>query len=168
MPATLADGRLRVRFLTTAPAEPGAVTATEANAGEKLECRILKSDFRLSATASDTVADTVLCSEGNATTFGASNYEGSVTVLRYLDGTGAAEVDNDIAWELLKEKGTTGYVVVSEGKHHEEDFVDGDEYDLFEVVTDTPQMPTDRGGFIKRTVPLGVQRAWLNRTIAAA
>lgn len=168
MPATLADGRLRVRALTTAPAVPGAVTATEANAGEKLECRILKSDYRLSPTASDTVADTVLCSEGNATTFGASNYEGSVTPLRYLDGAGKSEPENDIAWDLLKEKGTHLWLLVSEGKQHEEEFADGDEYDLYEVITDNPQSPSDRGGYIKRVVPLGVQRAWLNRSVAAA
>ena len=157
MPATLADGRLRLRALTTAPENPGAVTAAEADAGEKLECRILKSDFRLSPTNSDTVPDTVLCSEGNAVTFGASNYEGTVTPLRYLDGTGAAEVDNDVAWELLKEKGTHLWLLLSEGKHHEEDFAATDEYELYEVITDEAQKPTDRAGYVKRVVPLGVQ-----------
>ena len=168
MPAMLADGRLRLRLLSEKPADPRAVTAAEANAGEKLECRILKSDYRLSPTASDTVPDTLLCAEGNAVTFGASNYEGSITPVRMLDEDGLADPDNDVAWDAAKKKGPKLWLLESEGRAHEEDFETGDEYSLYEADTDNPQAPTDRTGWIKRTVPLGVQNAWLDHKIVAA
>lgn len=168
MPKTLADGRIRFRILTVKPSNPNAVTATEANAGIVAECKVLKSDFRLSATGSDTVADTELCSEGNATAWGASNYEGMMSPFRYLDESGDAVVLEDEVWEAVKEKGTQFYALTSEGKPHSTDFAAGDEYDLYEVITDNPQKPTDRGGYIKRMVPLGVQNAWENKVIAGA
>ena len=165
---TLADGRTRLIALTTKPANPEAVTAAEANAGIHLECRILKSDYRLSPTASDTLDEADLCKTGNAVTWGSSTYEGSVTPFRELTEAGLADPTNDVAWETLTDKGTMLWLLESEGKKHTEAFVAGDPYDLFEVITDNPQKPGDRGGYIKRVVPLGVQDAWLNLQIAGA
>lgn len=164
---TLADGRTRLVALTTKPADPAAITVTELTAGVRLEGRILKSDYRLSPTASDTIPDTPLSHEGNATSFGASNYEGSVTPFRELTTEGLADATNDIAWDTLGVKGTRLWLVESEGKKATEAFAATDPYDCYEVITDNPQKPSDRGGYIKRVVPLGVQDAWLNGTVAA-
>ncbi len=168
MPKTLADARIKLVALTTAPANPAAPTVSELSAGVDLSCRILKSDYRLSPVASDTVPDTELCSEGNAVTYGASNYEGSVTPFRYLDDDGKADTENDVAWTELKEKGTELWLYEREGPRYDEDWAVGDEVEGYYVVTDNPQKPSDRTGFIKRVVPLGVQRAWLNAAVAAA
>lgn len=167
MPKTLADARIRLVALTTAPANPAAPTVAELEAGVDLSCRILKSDYRLSPVASDTVPDTELCAEGNAVTYGASNYEGSVTPFRYLTDTGAADTVNDVAWEALKEKGTELWLYEREGPRYDAAWAADDEVEGYQVITDNPQKPTDRTGFIKRVVPLGVQRAWLNATVAA-
>lgn len=141
---------------------------TELSAGEDLEDRILKQDFRLTPTTSDTVPDVPLGNEGNAVTYGASNYEGSVTPFRFLDDTtGAADVLNDVAWELLKEKGTRLWLAKRQGPNKAVAWTAAQEYDLFEVITDNPQDPTDRSGYVKRVVPLGVQQAWLNGAVAA-
>ena len=158
MPKTLADGRTKLVALTAAPADPEAPTVAELTAGVDLSCKILKSDYRLSATGSDTINEAELCSTGNAVTYGASNYEGTVTVFRYLDATGAPETGEDDAWDALKAKGTTLWLVEREGPEYDSAWAAGDEVDVYEVVTDSPQKPTDRTGFIKRTVPLGVQR----------
>ncbi len=169
MPKTLADGRIALIALTTKPANPEAIPASVLNAARAtgdLSCRILKSDYRLSAVASDTVNEAELCSTGNAVTFGASNYEGSITPFRYLTEDGAADTAADIAWALLRDKGTTLWLVEREGPEYDADFATGDEYEIYEVVTDEPQKPSDRSGFIKRVVPLGVQRRW-NGTVAA-
>ncbi len=167
MPKTLADARTRLVALTTKPANPAAPTVTELTAGIDLSCRILKSDYRLSPVASDTVPDTELCSEGNAVTFGASNYEGSVTPFRYLTEAGKADATNDVAWDALKEKGTELWLYEREGPKYDAAWAAADEVDGYEVVTDNPQKPSDRAGFIKRVVPLGVQRAWLGGVVAA-
>lgn len=167
MPKTLADGRIKLVALPTAPANPAAPTVAELAAGVDLSCRILKSDYRLSAVASDTVADTELCAEGNAVVYGASNYEGTVTPFRYLTDEGKADSTNDIAWTTLKAKGTHLWLVEREGPAYDEPFAVGDEIEVYEVVTDNPQKPSERSGFIKRVVPLGVQRAWLNVAVVA-
>jgi len=167
MPKTLADARTRLAILTTKPASLTSITVTELTAGIDASCRILKSDYRLSPTASDTVADTELCSEGNAVTFGASNYEGSVTPFWYLDEDGQSETTEDVVYQALKEKGTELWFVEREGPRYDEPFAAGDAIEVYEVVTDNPQKPSDRAGYIKRVVPLGVQRAELNAVVAA-
>ena len=167
MPKTLADARTRLAILTTKPANLSAPTTTELLAGIDASCKILKSDYRLSATASDTVADSELCSEGNAVTFGASNYEGSVTPFWYLDEDGQTVVLEDAVYQALKEKGTELWFVEREGPHYTEAWAVGDRVEVYEVVTDNPQKPSDRAGYIKRVVPLGVQNAVLDAVVAA-
>lgn len=166
MPLTLADGRQRVTVLTEEPADVKAITVAELAAGIYGGRNLNKPDYRLSATASDTVPDQPLEHMGNATTFGASNFEGTATVLRYLDATGKPETEGDELWEAMKVKGTRLWFVEREGPLATEDWAVGDEYEVFEVVTDEPQKPSDRAGYIKRTIPLGVQN-YTTGTVAA-
>jgi hypothetical protein len=168
MPKTLADARTRLAILTTKPVDLKAIKLTELTASIDASCKILKSDYRLSPTASDTVPDTELCSEGNAVTFGASNYEGSVTPFWYLDEDGKSDTTDDAVYQALKEKGTELWFVEREGPRYDEAWAVGDEYEVYEVVTDNPQKPTDRAGYIKRVVPLGVQRAELSGVVATS
>jgi len=170
MPKTLADGRIKLTALTVKPADLKAIKTselTDPDTATDLSCRVLKSDFRLSPTASDTVADQELCQEGNATTWGASNFEGSATPFRYLDGTGKADPDNDVAWDLLKEKGTELWLVKRVGPKYDVAWATGDTYEVYHVITDNPQDPSDMTGYIKKVVPLGVQDAELNGVVAA-
>jgi hypothetical protein len=157
MPLTLADGRKRVTVLTTKPANLTAITVAELAAGIYASPRINKPDYRLSPAASDTVADQPLEQEGNATTFGNSNYEGTVTVLRFLDNNGKPVLAEDILWDAMKTKGTRLWFVEREGPKATAADATGDLYEVFEVITDTPQKPSDMAGYIKRVVPLGVQ-----------
>lgn len=167
MPKTLADARTRLTILTTKPANLAAITIAELTAGIDASCRLLKSDYRLSPTASDTVPDTELCSEGNAVTFGASNYEGTVTAFWYLDEDGKSDPTDDVVYQALKAKGIELWFVEREGPRYEQAWAAADNYEAYEVVTDNPMKPTDRSGFIKRTTPLGVQRAVLDGVVAA-
>ncbi|MDK6230737.1 hypothetical protein QP123_11010, partial [Streptococcus agalactiae] len=70
--------------------------------------------------------------------------------------------------EALRTKGTTLWLVEREGPEYDKDYEVGDEIDIYEVVTDTPQKPSDRTGYIKRTIPLGVQNAYENVKVVAA
>ena len=167
MPKTLADARTRLAILTTKPTNLAAIPVAALTAGIDASCKILKSDYRLSPTASDTVPDTELCSEGNAVTYGASNYEGSVTPFWYLDAAGKSEIAEDTVYQALKEKGTQLWFVEREGPRYDQAWAAGDKYEVYEVITDNPQKPSDRTGYIKRVVPLGVQRAVLDGVVAA-
>ena len=167
MPKTIADARTKLAILTTKPANPAAPTVTELTAGIDASCRILYSDYRLSPTASDTIPDRELCAEGNAVVYGASNYEANISPFRYLDEDGKSETLEDVVYQALKVKGTTVWLVEREGPRYEDAWAAGDDVEVYEVITDNPQKPSDRGGYIKRVTPLGVQRAWLGATVAA-
>jgi len=167
MPRTLADGRIRLDALTTAPAAlatyaSGAleVTLDELAAGDRLSTRIMKSDYRLSAAPSDAVNEPELSAEGNAVVYGASNYEGSVTPFRYFTSAGVADPLNDIAYDLLREKGTELWLPERTGPKEAVAWDAGDVGELYQIITDNPQNPSTAGGFIKRVVPLGVQNRW--------
>lgn len=168
MPKTLADGRIRLVALQTAPADPAAPTVTELNAGKELASRILKSDYQLGATGSQTITEVELNKRGEGQAFGLSVYSGQVSPFRYLDQSGKADTEEDYAWELLKEKGTLLYLVEREGPLAGAPWAEGDEVSVYEVTTDDPQKPSDRySGYIKRTVPLAVGAAWENVTVVA-
>lgn len=167
MPKALADGRIKLTILTKKPADPKAPTVDELNAGINAACQILKSDYKLGATASDTISEAALCSVGNATTYGASNYEGSITPFVLKDETGKTDMEESTAYAALAVKGTTLWLVEREGPEESTDYAAGDIVDVYEVVTDTPQKPGERSGWIKRTVPLGVQQAWENVEVAS-
>lgn len=170
MPRSLADGHLKFTILTTKPADPAAPTAAELNAGIDASCAILASDFNWSPADSDKINEKALCTEGNANAIGASNYTTGITLFRYFDATTKnASATEDEAFAALKEKGTTVWGYAREtAKKSTEDWDDDDEIYLGgEVTTDLPQKPQDQGGWTKRRVPMEMQNAYDNITVAA-
>lgn len=165
---TLADGKIKLTMLTAVPGDPANLKVSDLTGGKDLQDNILKSDYVLGATASDTISEAPLSSTGNGTTWGASNYQGSITPFRFLDVNGAPDPTNDFLFSAVKEKGTTIVLVEREGPDPSTPWKEGDEYSLYVCVTDTPQKPSERTGYIKRVVPLGVQRAYENRKLAAS
>lgn len=167
-PRTLADGRVRLVFLPTLKG-PAAPTVAELGSATDLSCRVLKSDFRASPVASETISGmNALCETSNASAPGQSNYEVSLSVFRWFDPSKPGQKDalGDVAYQALKVKGTHGYLVKREtGKEYSEPFAEGDEVEVYEIVTDNPQSPTDPGGFIRRTIPTFVQNAWVNAAV---
>lgn len=169
MPRTLADKRERWVFLTTEPADWLAVTAEEANAGIRGECNLLASGTRLSATASDTVNEESFCENTNAPVPTRGNAEANFTVFRFIDpDTGLPVALEDGLFDALTPKGTEVYVLKSKGLLHTETFADGQPYDIFKVVTDHKQDPTERGGYIKDVIPGFVHGFELNQVIGGS
>lgn len=162
MPLTLQGGRRKLVAFTSNPAEggdPTALSVADLTGGIDIQCKVLKSDLRLSATAPDTVPDTPYCATGNAVVYGASNYEGSLTPFQYFDADGLPEAsENDVYDMLTAEKGAHIWIVDRWGKPESEPLAAGDPYRLWHVITADPQDPADVGGYIKATVNLGVQR----------
>ena len=169
MPKTIAEERIKVVALTTKPANIHAPKISELAAGKDLSCKILFSDFRLSPTASDTVNEPALCEPGNSAVPTKSNFEGSLTVFRFLDPvTGLAVAVEDEAWDLLKAKGTELWIYVRYGLKFSGAFAAGQDVEYYHVLTDEPQAPSDLGGYIKKTIPLFVQGdSKVSNTVAA-
>ena len=49
------------------------------------------------------------------------------------------------------------WAVLREGPSAKDAWASGDAYELYEVVTDNPQRPTETSGYIKRIIPMQVQ-----------
>lgn len=166
MPKSKAEGREKWMLLSAPPADPTAVTLTEAQAGIDASCAISSADSRISAAASATFSDPAICDEIAVTEFGQSNFEGNVAPFRFFDEMGASEegTDGDVrdeVYQLLKDKDTELYVLIRDtSKRSREALVSGDEYELYQVVTDEPQRPSSREGYQKRIVPLAIRNAW--------
>ncbi|MDR0482810.1 MAG: hypothetical protein LBH13_06615 [Cellulomonadaceae bacterium] len=157
---TLADGRDFVGYALTMPAGfddgDGPVTIDPSDF-ENLTKSINKGDFRLSASGSDTVDDQPLSQEGNAVTYGASNLEGNVSILRGIDpATGKPDAE-DTAFTALGEKGTRVWLAHRVGPKATVPLSPGDTGWLYEAITDAAQEPQDRKGYIKNAIPLGMQ-----------
>lgn len=167
---TAADGREKVTALLTAPADLKAVTVAEATAGIDIHWHVNKPDFRLSPTASATHNDTPLGAKGTWNNFADGNAEGTLTVFRDLgpDGKPVADSESEAVFEMVKEKGTELWLLVRKGPEADDPWEAGDEYSVFQVRTDEPQDPSDRSGFLKYVVPLGVANFARFQTLAAA
>ena len=169
MPKALADGNIRVAILATRPADPNAPTVTELEAGIDASCRLLKSDYRISAAASDTIADAELCSSTNAQAFGAGNYEGVLTPFRYWDSTdpGKHDTEGDVVFQALKSKGAVVWVAErATGLTYDTAWAAGQEVNVYELLLDNPTKPSDQGGYHKVTQVPAVQNAWEFGTVA--
>ncbi len=163
MPKSLADGHTKLAVLTTAPANPAAPTVAELNAGINAACNILASDFTFGATDSDKVAEKALCDINNTNAMGPSNFTAGFTVFRFFNAsTGAPDTVPDALFTAVKVKGTTLYLYARKtGKLESAAWAATDEIYLgASVITDTPQAPSDLGGYIKYRVPMEVQSAY--------
>lgn len=169
MPKSLADGHIKLAVLTDEPANAAAPTVAELTAGIDAACRILASDFNWTAADSDKVAEKALCDINNVNALGASNFTAGITIFRYFNaGTGVADPTEDSLFTATKTKGTSLWVYPRKtGKLATAAWAATDEIYLGgEVLTDSPQEPTDAGGYIKKRIPLEPQS--MHQNIAAA
>lgn len=168
MPRMIGDGKTKFSILTAKPANPAAPTVTELNGGIDASFKILGSDFAWSAADSTPISETPLGAELESAVPGRSTYTAGVTLWRYWAIAGGADPAEDEVFEALREKGTTFWAYAREtDKDAEDAWAASDEIYLgAEVVNDLPQR-LDGTGFIKRRVPLMIQRGYDNITVAA-
>lgn len=162
---TLADGRTKFVLLTSAPADLLSPTVAELNAGVEAADYINKPDFRFSPTDSDTVTDQPLSQAGNATTFGNSNFEWSMTVFRDLDEDGVSESGGDLLWAAVNTKGARVWGYKRVGPVESVAWAEGDEVLACEAITDAAQEPQEgSNGYVKHPITMGPQ-AWGRGTV---
>lgn len=161
MPKSQADGHTRTVLLLDEPANPASPTLAELNAGIFISCDILDSDFTFGATDSDKIAEKAQCEANNSNSLGASNYEAGITPFRSFDDTGIPDSEDNV-FQATKVKGTEAWMYSRRtSKPSKTAFAVGDELFLgAKVITDEPQTPSEKGGFIKYRVPMEVQEAW--------
>lgn len=165
MPRSLFEGNIRVDALATAPADAEAISvASDLTGAVALSKAIMRAGFRLSPSGSDTLNEATLEDAGNAVDYGSSNFDASMTLFRYLDASGKSDATQDIAYELFTGKGIFLWLVKRVGPSAKTPLAVGDVVDLYPVVTDDPQDPTDLTGYVKFVQPLGVQGGVVLRT----
>lgn len=162
MPRSLADGHEKIAVLTTKPTNPAAPTVAELANGIDAACAILASDWNFGPTDSDTFSEPAVCEDSNAESYGRSNGQFGATLFRYFTAGGAADATADALFTALKLKGTTVWVYARKtSKKSTDAWAATDEIRYgAEVLTDTPQEPSDAGGYIKTRVNGRVQKAY--------
>lgn len=157
---TLADGRIALWALTAKPTNIATPSVSEINAGKKISCHIMKSDYALGADSDSEITEQEMCKTGEGKAPGPTSYAGNLTVFRYLDDNGQPDPSEDFVWDLIKKKGTTIWLVEREGPVESKNIAEGDIVSVYEVVLGTPTKPSDRfAGYIKRTAKLNVMNA---------
>lgn len=157
---TLADGRIALWALTTKPTDMSMPAVAEINAGKKISCHIMKSDYSLGADSDTEITEQEMCKTGEGKSPGPTSYAGNLTVFRYLDEAGKPSATDDFVWDLIRKKGTTIWLVEREGPVESKNIAEGDIVSVYEVVLGTPTKPSDRfAGYIKRTAKLNVMDA---------
>ena len=157
---TLADGRIALWALTAKPQNIATPSVSEINAGKKISCHIMKSDYALGADSDAEITEQEMCKTGEGKAPGPTSYTGNITVFRYLDDNGQPDPSEDFVWDLIKKKGTTIWLVEREGPVESKNIAEGDIVSVYEVVLGTPTKPSDRfAGYIKRTAKLNVMNA---------
>lgn len=164
---TLADKRIKISVMTVPPADMNALKVAELTAGINAASMNAASSYRFSPSASDTINDPAVDEESTASVPGGSNYEGTLAPFWYLDATGGYVAADNAMFEAVKEKGSEVWVAEREGKPESDPWAAGDVYCVYHFITDNPQKPTDRGGWVKRIVPGLVQDAALYKTVVA-
>jgi hypothetical protein len=165
----IGDGKTKFSILLTKPLNAAAPTVSELNAGIDASFKILGSDFAWSAADSTSISETPLGAELESTVPGRSTYTAGITLWRYFALAGGADATEDTLFEALKAKGVTFWAYAREtDKDAALPWASGDEIYLGgEVVNDLPQR-LDGTGFIKRRVPLMIQRGYNNIKVGTA
>ena len=157
---TLADGRIALWALTAKPQNMATPFVSEINAGKKISCYIMKSDYALGADSDTEITEQEMCKTGEGKAPGPTSYAGNLTVFRYLDEAGKPVSADDFVWDLIRKKGTTIWLVEREGPVESNPITEGDIVSVYEVVLGTPTKPSDRfAGYIKRTAKLNIMDA---------
>lgn len=146
MPKMLTDASRKLVWVPTLE-DYSAPSAAILNAGLDVSCLVTAANFVLGSTGDDQISDPALCATSNASTPGRTNYEAAMDFFRWTD-----ELE-DIAWTTFNAKGLHGYIVQRIGqvpagtKAHTVDFTAGDEVQVYEAITNTPQVmtPADAG-----------------------
>lgn len=171
---SLSTGKTKLSIMTSLPAAPEGALLTELTAGIDAGPRIISSDFMLGASDDNTVNEPSLADVVSADVPTTAKYDGAMSVFRYFDpATGKADTGvgadiGDAVFQAMKLQGTTLYIARRDSmKLSNEPWAEGDEYELFEVITGTPQ-EGGQEGYLKKTVKLYVQHAWSGTVAAAA
>ena len=169
-PKLLTDASRRLVFVPTI-ANIHAPTLSELSGAGVLEisCLVTAANFTLGATGDDAITDPALCATSNSSVPGRTNYEAAMDFFRWRESA------DDKAWDTFTGKGLHGYLVqrigqIDEGeKAHEIPFAAGDEVQVYEVLTNTPQIlsPAD-AGYEKFRQAFSVQEGVDERAVIAS
>lgn len=162
MPIALADANVALVALKTPAADPRKPTAAELNAGIRVECRVVKSTYKLGSTGSSTISEVPLCAKGEGNLPGPPAYEGEFEAFVYFKPDGTLDAEGDgVVWELFSKPGVQIDLYERESPiGYAAQFAEGQKVDYYRVVTGQPVKPSNRSeGYIKRTVKLFIQDA---------
>ena len=110
----VSNGNVTVWWVTSI-ANPAAPTAAEINAGLNLSEAIAWNNFELGSSGSDDVDDRAITDVGNAISRGFPDFSATLDFFREANAADSASIYQQ-AFELFKESGILGYLVVRYGQ----------------------------------------------------
>ena len=166
MPKMLSDGRRKLVWVPTLanPSAPSVATELAGASVLDISCLVTLANFALGATGEDAINDPALCATGNDSAPGRVNYQAAMDFFRWTT------TEEDKAWTTFTDKGIEGYLVQRIGQPYDEPFAAGDELQVYQVITGTPQpLAPEGGGFEKFRQVFYPQSAGIDeRAIAVA
>lgn len=161
----LADGNVKLAFVPTIADVSAPKVATELTAAGALDisCLVTAANYALGNGEDASIDEQALCSTNSSTLPGRTSYSASMQFFRY---TTAAE---DKAWDLFATKNIPGYLVQRVGQPFEQPFAVGDELQVYQVVTGTPNLLSPEANTsIKFGMTFHVQERVDERAVAVA
>lgn len=173
MPRMLADKKTTFTVLEDLPEDVNAATAEELNAGQNGSCLVGAAGFYLGAEAPSTTNDGALCEGQEVSVPTAAQHGGSMSVYRFFDkDSKQINIEEDWLFQAVKEFGSVIIAAIRDGKDHDEEYEDGDEYSLYEITVGGAGREADRAGYIKRPLHISVRALaedrWVGGTPPAA
>lgn len=136
------DGRARVVFVPTI-ANTAAPTVAELTAGTYLGNVLVAGGLEGFEASTSEVDNTAFDSRFGTKSPGTSDYSGTRMIFKKQSGT-------DTVWELMTEFGTSGYVVIRDGKDAQDPYVATDKVNVYPIMTgDWDYMNRERNSVLR-------------------
>lgn len=135
-----------------APEASELVFEPQGSPAYNITCAIAQDNFTAQFTDRDTNDEKSLCDDSNAATPTYKNYEVTLTFFRDANLDEEESVYN-LAYDLFRKPLQRGYIVTRVGYRFDEPFVDGQDVQIFDVLSMDPQNVHADGESVKMTVP---------------
>ena len=161
----LADGNVKLAWVPTIANVSAPKVATELTATGALDisCLVTAANYSLGNGEDASIDEPALCSTNASTAPGRTSYSASMQFFRW--DTDA----EDKAWDVFSGKNIPGYLVQRVGKPYTTPFAVGDELQVYQVVTGTPNLLSpEANSHIKFAMTFHVQERVDERAVAVA
>jgi hypothetical protein len=165
VPKMLSDGNVKLVWVPTIANVSSPKVATELTVAGALDisCLVTAANYALGNGEDATIDEPALCATNTSTLPGRTSYSASMNFFRWT------VVAEDKAWTTFTQKNIPGYLVQRVGTSYLNPFAVGDQLQVYQVVTGTPNLQSPEANTsIKFSLNFHVQERVDERAVAVA